>query len=143
MKILHITLTEGNYKATYAYWSGNGLGTIPSGEPVLADVEIYQSPKVYVYQSPWYIKTRKHACEAIMLTNDEFNDIRITVNGSIYVVAGKSTIVVPVTTVLSEAFIDLCHEHAIYDIKDASKAYIVLSKLTWQTGVNAFMEAIQ
>lgn len=142
MKILHITLDSEKYKAVYAYWSGNGLGTIPSNEPVLANVEVYQNAKVYVYQAPWFVKTRNLDCDAIMLTNDTFNDMRVTVNGTIYIVQGKSTMVVPDSITLSMPFVELCHEHAIYDIKDVSKAYVILSKLTWQTAMNAFMEAI-
>lgn len=142
MKILRITFKEDGYKAVYAHWSGVGVGTIPADDPVLSDVDIHRAKQIYVYQAPWFVKTRNTECEAIMLINDTFNDMRVTVNGTLYVVTGKSVKVVPVSVVLSQAFVDLCHEHAIYDIKDASKAYVILSQLTWQTGVNAFMEAI-
>lgn len=142
MKILHITLGKDRYKASYAFWSGIGLGTIPCDDPILANIHIYQNTRVYVYQAPWFVKTNNLGCEAIMLVNDTFDTMRVTVNGNMYIVQGKSTIVVPESIVLSPAFVELCHDHAIYDIKDASKVYVTLSKLTWASGINAYMEAI-
>lgn len=142
MKILQITFKKDSYTAKYAYWSGIGIEALPSGEPVLANVDVHQKEKVYVYQTPWYVKTSQLDCDAIMLSNETFYDLTVTVNGTLYVVPGMTSKVVPASIVITEAFLELCHEHAIYDLKDASKAYVSLSRLSWQTGVNAFMEAI-
>lgn len=142
MKILKIKLSVNRYNASYAHWAGNGTGTLPCDEPILDDIKIYQNTRADKYPTPWFVRASHLQGEAIMLCNTTFYDMKVNVNGVIHDVPGMESIVVPLNVITSEAFIDLCHQHAVYDLKDIRKVSINLSRLTWCTGINAYMEAV-
>lgn len=142
MKLLKVNLDINRHSTAYAFWSGNGKSTLPSDEPVLSNVNVFQNIPAKDYPSPWFVKTRNIDCEAIMLCNASYYDMQVTVNGTLYKVQGRDTVVVPANVVISKAFVDLCHNYAVYNLNDISKVSINLSRLTWSTGVNAYMELV-
>lgn len=138
MKTLKVILDVSKYELQSGYWSGGGF--VPDRCMISGDINVYQNIKPDKYPTPWFVKTLDCDYDVILLYNSTFYDMRVTVNGELFEVPGKQELAVPESIVLTEAFIDLCHHHAIYDKQNIIRAYCNLSRLTWQTGVNSFME---
>lgn len=138
MRTLKVILDVNKQDLQSGYWSGGGF--VPDGCPISGDVSVYQNIKPVKYPTPWFIKTADCDYDVILLYNSTFYDMRVTVNGELFELAGRKELAVPACIVLTEEFIDLCRHHAIYDKRNMIRAYCNLSKLMWQTGVNSFME---
>lgn len=138
MKTLKILLDTDTYVLQSGYWSCGGF--VPDNANITGNINVYHNIKPAKYPTPWFVKTEDCDYDVILLYNNTFYDVRVTVNGVLHELPGRQELAVPESIIITKEFIDLCNHHAVYDKQRMIRAYCSLSRLMWQTGVNSFME---
>lgn len=140
-RVLIFEFDEREYKASVGFCSGNNVAIMKDEKPE-GSICAYQQAKSDRFTMPWILRTIDVPYEIIVLKNNSWYPTTVDVNRRNYKADAKSIVVVPESLTITKQFVSLCRDKGIPDLHGVNQAYGKLFDLTFNTGINAFMEIV-